>query len=166
MSESCFQYSCFQHFTKVPKQHVCQGFSYNHALFRCQWLFMDEIYFLGWSLNMTSTCLEHKTRITQADSRMEKKSLFHDVAYAIILNYQLVNNMISYGQVDQALKNYFNLEIDRHLSLGPSWMVISDYSVGYLLTKTHHLLHIIYFFTKTHHFCCILAIFSLFYIGS
>ena len=65
-----------------------------------------------------------------------------------------------------AVKQYFNLEIDRHLSLGPSWMVISDYSGGYLLTKTHHLLHIIYFYTKTRHFCCILAIFSLVYIGS
>ena len=40
------------------------GFSYNHALFWCQWLSMDEINLLGWSLNMTSTCLEHKTRIT------------------------------------------------------------------------------------------------------
>ena len=109
----------------------------NHALFRFQWLFMGEIYFLGWSLNMASTCLEHKTRITQADSRMEKKSLFHDVAYAIILNHQLVNNMISYGQVDQALKNYFNLEIDRYLSLGPSWMAISGYLGRYLPTKTH-----------------------------
>ena len=117
---------------------VSLGFSYNHALLWCQWLSIDENYFLQWSLNMTSTCLEHKTRITQADSRMEKKSLFHDVAYAIILNYQLVNNMISYGQVDQALKNYFNLEIDRYLSLGPSWMAISDYLGGYLLAKTPH----------------------------
>ena len=140
MSESCFQYSCFQHFTKVPKQHVCQGFSYNHALFRCQWLFMDEIYFLGWSLNMTSTCLEHRTRMTQADSRMEKKSLFHD---AIILNHQLVNNMISYKQVDQALKNYFNLEIDSYLSLERSWMAISDYLGGYLLAKTPHICFIL-----------------------
>ena len=40
---------------------VSLGFSYNHALFWCQWLSIDENYFLGWSLKMTSTCLEHKT---------------------------------------------------------------------------------------------------------
>ena len=128
---------------------VGQGFGYNHALFWCQWLPMDETNLLGWSLNMTSTCLEHKTRIAQAESRMEKKPLFHDVAYAIILNYQLVNNMISYGQVDQALKNYFNLEIDRYLSLEPSWMAISDYLWGYLLTKTNHLLQLSIFSLNT-----------------
>ena len=51
------------------------GFSYNHALFWCQWLSIDENYFLRWSLNMTSTCLEHKTRIT-SEFRIEKKSHF------------------------------------------------------------------------------------------
>ena len=40
-----------------------EEFSFNHALFWCHWLPMDENYFLGWSLDMTSTCLEHKTRI-------------------------------------------------------------------------------------------------------
>ena len=96
---------------------------------------------------------------------MEKKSLFHDVTYAMIGNYWLVNyDILWIGQSDT--KKYFNLEIDRHLSLGPYWMATFDYSGGYLLTKTHHLLHIIYFYTKTRHFCCILAIFSLFYIGS
>ena len=54
---------------------------------------MDESYFLGWSLDMTSTFLEYKTRIAQAEFRIEKKSLFHDVAYAIIHNYWLVNNI-------------------------------------------------------------------------
>ena len=39
---------------------VGQGFGYNHTLFWCQWLLMDENYFPGWSLNMGSTCLEHK----------------------------------------------------------------------------------------------------------
>ena len=149
MSEACFQYSCFQHFTKVPKQHVCQGFSYNHALFRCQWLFMDEIYFLGWSLNMTSTCLEHKTRITQVESRMDKKSLFHDVTYAMIGNYWLVNyDILWIGCSDT--KKYFNLEIDRHLSLGPSWKAIFVYLGGYLPTKTPH-------------FCCIVSLFYCYY---
>ena len=38
---------------------------------------MYENYFLGWSLNMTSTCLEHKTRITKVESRIGKKSYFH-----------------------------------------------------------------------------------------
>ena len=52
---------------------VGSGFSYNQALFSWQRLPMDEKYFLGWSLNMTSTCLEHKTRITLAKSMMEKK---------------------------------------------------------------------------------------------
>ena len=50
-------------------------------------------------------------------------------------------------------RGYFNLEIDRHLSLGPSWMAISDYLGGYLLTKTHH-------------FCCILFMFSLFIVAN
>ena len=110
---------------------------------------MDKIYFLGWSLNMTSTCLEHKTRITQVESRMEKKSLFHDVTYAMIGNYWLVNYDILWkGWSDT--KNYFNLEIDRHLSLGPSWMAISDYLGGYLPTKTPH-------------FCCILSLFYCYY---
>ena len=48
--------------------------------FWCQWLCMDETNLLGWSLNMTSTCLEHKTRIALAESRIERESLFHDVA--------------------------------------------------------------------------------------
>ena len=55
---------------------------------------MDENYFLGWSLDMTSICLEYKTRIVKAESMMEKKSFFHDVAYAIIGNYWLANNII------------------------------------------------------------------------
>ena len=43
---------------------VGSGFSYNHALFWRQWLPMGKNYFSEWSLNMTSTCLGHKTRIT------------------------------------------------------------------------------------------------------
>ena len=77
------QYSSAQRFQN-PMLGTGQGFGYNHALFWCQWLPMDETNLLGWSLNMTSTCLEHKTRIAQAESRMEKKPLFHDVAYAKI----------------------------------------------------------------------------------
>ena len=49
-------------------------------------------------------------------------------------------------------KNIFNLEIDRYLSLGPSWMTISGYLGGYFLNNTHH-------------FCCSSSIFSVFYIG-
>ena len=65
---------------------------------------------------------------------MEKKSLFHDV---MIGNYWLVNyDILWIGWSDT--KNYFNLEIDRHLSLGPSWKAISDYLGGYLLAKTPH----------------------------
>ena len=80
---------------------------------------MDEIYFQGWSLNMTSTSLEHKTRIT----RMEKKSL------GMIGNYWLVNyDILWIGCSDT--KKYFNLEIDRHLSLGPSWKAIFVYLGG------------------------------------
>ena len=56
---------------------------YYHALFWCQWLPMDENYLLRWSLNMKSTCLEHKTRITYEESRMENK--FKDSAYAILV---------------------------------------------------------------------------------
>ena len=35
---------------------------------------------------------------------MEKESLFHDVAYAIIGNYWLANNIIYHGLVDQIQK--------------------------------------------------------------
>ena len=64
---------------------------------------------------------------------MEKKSLFHDVTFAMIGNYWLVNyDILWIGWSDT--KKYFNLEIDRHLSLGPSWKAISDY----LLAKTPH----------------------------
>ena len=90
-----------------PMLGTGQGFGYNHALFWCQWLPMDETNLLGWSLNMTSTCLEHKTRIAQAESRMEKKPLFHDVAYAKIGHYWLVNNIIYHGQVGQMQKKIF-----------------------------------------------------------
>ena len=118
---------------------VGQGFSYNHALFWCHWLPMNENYFLKWSLDMTSTSLEHKTRIAQAETRMEKKSL----SYAKIGNYQLVNNIIYHEQVGQISKKYFNLEIDRYLSLGPSWMTISGYlggifSIKHTIFAVHH----------------------------
>ena len=69
---------------------------------------------------------------------MEKKSLFHDVAYAIIGNYWLANNIIYIVDRLVSYKKYFNLEIDRYLSLGPSWMAISDYLGGYLLAKAPH----------------------------
>ena len=60
---------------------------------------------------------------------MEKKSLFHDVTYAMIGNYWLVNyDILWIGWSDT--KKYFNLEIDRHLSLGPSWKAIFDYLGG------------------------------------
>ena len=106
---------------------------------------------------MTSACLEHKTWIALAESMMEKShfSMLHMQKLAIFglqTTRYIIDRLVSY-------KKYFNLEIDRYLSLGPSWMAISDYLGGYLLTKTHHLLHIIHFFTKTHHFCCILPIF-------
>ena len=68
---------------------------------------------------------------------MEKKSLFHDVTYAMIGNYWLVNyDILWIGWSDT--KKYFKLEIDRHLSLGPSWMAISDSLGGYLPAKTPH----------------------------
>ena len=64
---------------------------------------------------------------------MEKKSLFHDVTYAMIGNYWLVNyDILWIGWSDT--KKYFNLEIDRHLSYGPSWKAISDYLGRYLPT--------------------------------
>ena len=44
---------CDEFDTNFTKQHVGCPFSYNHALFWCQWLPMDENYFLRWSLNMT-----------------------------------------------------------------------------------------------------------------
>ena len=60
---------------------------------------------------------------------MEKKSLFHDVTYAMIGNYWLVNyDILWIGW--SATKKYFNLEIYRHLSLGPFWKAISDYLGG------------------------------------
>ena len=71
---------------------------------------------------------------------MEKKPLFHDVACK-----QYDTSWIGWSDV----KKYFNFEIDRYLSLGPSWMAISDYLGGYLLTKTHN-------------FYCILSIFYCF----
>ena len=55
---------------------VGQEFSRRNALFWCHRLPMYENYFLGWSLDMTSTCLEHKTRIAQAESRIGKESYF------------------------------------------------------------------------------------------
>ena len=48
-----------------------------------------------------------------------------------------------------AIKKYFNFEIYRYLSLGPSWMAISDYLWGYLLTKTNHLLQLSIFSLNT-----------------
>ena len=65
------------------------------------------------------------------------KYLFHDVTYAMIGNYWLVNyDILWIGW--SATKKYFNLEIYRHLSLGPFWKAISDYLGGYLLAKTPH----------------------------
>ena len=64
---------------------------------------------------------------------MEKKSLFHDVTYAIIGNYWLVNNMMDIMDRLVRYKKGFNLEIDRYLSLVPSWMAITDYLRGYLV---------------------------------
>ena len=55
---------------------VGQEFSCRNIFFWCQRLPMYENYFLGWSLDMTSTCLEHKTRIAQAESRIGKESYF------------------------------------------------------------------------------------------
>ena len=58
-----FFIACYVQGSKSPCWVSVRDFGYNHALFWCQWLPMDESYFLGWSLNMTSTSLEHKTRI-------------------------------------------------------------------------------------------------------
>ena len=40
---------------------VGQGFCHSQTLFWCQCPFVNESYFLGWSLNRTSTYIEHKS---------------------------------------------------------------------------------------------------------